>query len=151
MNANDTPGAWCFTLVHELAHLWIGATGVSGGTAGRAIEKFCNDVASELLLPKVEIEALAITEATSFHESMAKITEFAIKRNVSSTMVAYKLYRSGAFGFERFQQLKAAYRKAFLDWKAAKGSATPRKTVAQAITLCVSIAWERPSFALLNE
>lgn len=118
VNANDTSGAWCFTLVHELAHLWIGATGVSGGTAGRTIEKFCNDVASELLLPRIELQSLAVTGATPFYEAEAKISEFAAQRNVSSTMVAYKLYRSGAYPFERFQQLEAAYRKAYLQWKA---------------------------------
>lgn len=120
INANDSPGAWSFTLVHELAHLWIGATGVSGGTAERAIERFCNDVASELLLPKAEVAGLSVTGATPLADAMAQITDFAEARNVSSTMVAYKLYRAGAFGFERFQQLQTAYRRAFLSRKAAE-------------------------------
>jgi len=120
VNANDSPGAWSFTLFHELAHLWIGATGVSGGMAERAIEKFCNDVASELLLPWAEIAGLDITEATPFAVTMAQITEFAIARNVSSTMVAYKLHRAGAISFERFKQLKTAYRQAFLARKDAE-------------------------------
>lgn len=120
VNANDSPGAWSFTLLHELAHLWIGATGVSGGTAERSIEKFCNDVASELLLPKAEIAVLTVTETTPFADAMAQITEFAKVRSVSSTMVAYKLYRAGAFSFARFQQLKVAYRRAFLARKAAE-------------------------------
>jgi Zn-dependent peptidase ImmA (M78 family) len=120
VNANDSPGAWSFTLVHELAHLWIGATGVSGGTAERDIEKFCNDVASELLLPQAEIAVLDINEDTPFSQAMAQITKFASERNVSSTMVAYKLHRAGAFSFERFQQLKGAYRQSFLARKAAE-------------------------------
>lgn len=120
VNANDSPGAWSFTLVHELAHLWIGATGVSGGTAERAIEKFCNDVAGEFLLPRIEIVGLEITEVTPLAAAMARITEFAQARNVSSTMVAYKLHRTGAFSFERFQEFKAAYRKAFLAGKVAE-------------------------------
>ncbi len=120
VNANDSPGAWSFTLVHELAHLWIGATGVSGGTGERAIERFCNDVASEFLLPQAEVAALDITDATPFAEAMAQITYFATERNFSSTMVAYKLHRVGAFGFDRFQELKAAYRQAFLGRKAAE-------------------------------
>lgn len=120
VNANDSPGAWSFTLVHELAHLWIGATGMSGGMAERAIEKFCNDVASEMLLPREELARLDITDATPFAEAMVQITEFATPRNVSSTMVAYKLHRAGAFSFERFQQFKVAYRQAFLTSKAAE-------------------------------
>jgi len=120
INANDSPGAWSFTLIHELAHLWIGTTGVSGGTAEHAIEKFCNDVASEFLLPQAEIVGLDITEATPIAAAITQITDFANAHNVSSTMVAYKLHRAGAFNFERFQELKAAYRQAFLNRKAAE-------------------------------
>lgn len=120
VNANDSPGAWSFTLVHELAHLWIGVTGVSGGSGERGIEKFCNDVAGELLLPRAEVTDLDITEATPFSQAMERITEFALPRNVSSTMVAYKLHRAGAFSFERFERLKAAYREAFLARRAAE-------------------------------
>lgn len=120
VNANNSPSAWSFTLVHELAHLWIGATGVSGGTAERAIERFCNDVASELLLPRFEMAGLHIAEGTLAAEAMALITDFASARNVSSTMVAYKLYREGALSIEHFQQFKAIYRNAFLARKAAE-------------------------------
>ena len=52
VNANDSKGAQAFTIVHELAHLWLGLTGVSGRLAGRRVEKFCNDVASAFLLPE---------------------------------------------------------------------------------------------------
>jgi len=41
-----------FTLVHELAHLWLGATGVSDVQAGRVpeqqVERWCKQVAAEL-------------------------------------------------------------------------------------------------------
>lgn len=127
VNANDSPGAWSFTLVHELAHLWIGATGVSGGTAERAIEKFCNDVAGEFLLPRNEIVGLEINEETPLASAMERINEFAQARNISSTMVAYKLHRAGAFSFERFQQFKAAYRRAFLARKAAEKEKSAEK------------------------
>lgn len=120
VNANDSPGAWSFTLVHELAHLWIGATGVSGGTAERDIEMFCNDVAGELLLPGAEVAGLDVSEATTFAEAAAQITKFATAHNVSATMVAYKLYRAGALSSERFHQLKETYRRAFLARKAAQ-------------------------------
>lgn len=119
INANDSPGAWSFTLVHELAHLWLGATGVSGGSAERSIEKFCNDIASELLVPAAEIGVLKIDEKTPINDAIQSITEFAESRNVSSTMIAYKLYRAGAFSFEKFSQMKGIYRQHFLNKKAA--------------------------------
>ena len=53
VNANDSLSAWSFTLLHELAHLWLGAPGLSGGYTNTTLERFCNDTASHLL-PKAE-------------------------------------------------------------------------------------------------
>lgn len=120
VNANDSPGAWSFTVVHELAHLWIGATGVSGRTAERAIEKFCSDVASEFLLPHAEILSLRITAATPFPTAKELISEFATERNVSSTMVAYKLCRAGVFDVDSYQKFAAAFLYDFREHKEAE-------------------------------
>jgi Zn-dependent peptidase ImmA (M78 family) len=53
-----------FTFAHELAHLWLGADGVSDldpfrpQVAGRQpIERFCNSVAAEFLIPESELKA----------------------------------------------------------------------------------------------
>jgi Zn-dependent peptidase ImmA (M78 family)/transcriptional regulator with XRE-family HTH domain len=55
INDGDAKAAWSFTLLHELAHLWLGTTGVSGGGApDSAIERFCNEVAGEFLLPRAD-------------------------------------------------------------------------------------------------
>jgi transcriptional regulator with XRE-family HTH domain len=54
INDQDAKSAWSFTLVHELAHLCLGQSGISGARMESAIEKFCSDVASKFLLPDIE-------------------------------------------------------------------------------------------------
>jgi Zn-dependent peptidase ImmA (M78 family)/transcriptional regulator with XRE-family HTH domain len=58
INGKDAKAAQIFTLMHELAHLWIGQSGVSdlsltqpADTPSRSVEKFCNAVAAETLVP----------------------------------------------------------------------------------------------------
>lgn len=68
INGQDSTSAQIFTFAHELAHLWIGESGVSSirldepdfGTRS-SIEKFCNKVAAEFLTPEVEFRARWIT------------------------------------------------------------------------------------------
>ena len=59
INDTDARAAQIFTLAHELAHIWIGETGISNvRLAGRTlselskIERFCNQVAAEFLVPE---------------------------------------------------------------------------------------------------
>ena len=114
VNANDSKGAQSFTMIHELAHLWLGLTGVSGRDAERDIEKFCNDVAGEFLLPALELQQLDITENTGIADAVQAISEFAQARKVSGIMVAYKLHRSGAFTFAFYQGIAETFRQNFL-------------------------------------
>ncbi len=92
VNDQDSRTAWSFTLLHEVAHLWLGFTGVSGGTFEREIERFCNQVASEILLPAAELEQLHIRPNTAGALLEQSISEFAALRKISRSMVAYRLY-----------------------------------------------------------
>lgn len=59
INGRDSLAAQMFTLAHELVHIWAGISGVSNlddtYPADRAEERFCNQVAAELLVPEVEL------------------------------------------------------------------------------------------------
>ncbi len=59
VNGQDARAAQIFTLVHELAHIWIGQTGISNVSLTqrdhvqhRQIESVCNAVAAEVLVPQ---------------------------------------------------------------------------------------------------
>ena len=62
VNAADYKAAQIFTLVHELAHVWTGTEGVSNFTGPlmpvpHSVERFCNKVAAEFLVPEEELRA----------------------------------------------------------------------------------------------
>jgi Zn-dependent peptidase ImmA (M78 family) len=63
INSRDAKAAQIFTLAHELAHIWIGASGISNlkpraktGERLSEIENFCNQAAAQLLVPAEEFE-----------------------------------------------------------------------------------------------
>lgn len=63
INGRDSKAAQIFTLAHELAHIWIGVSGVSNVSlqdeAEQAIqpEIVCNAIAAELLVPREDFRA----------------------------------------------------------------------------------------------
>ncbi len=111
INDQDAKPAWSFTLLHEVAHLALGATGVSGVSADVEIERFCNDVAGEILLPSEELTALDVDRGTDLESAIARISSFARDRNLSRSMVTYKLHRKGVIGKDRWQRLSAKFRE----------------------------------------
>jgi Zn-dependent peptidase ImmA (M78 family) len=76
VNGADAKAAQMFTLGHELAHLWIGAEGLSNLEetlpVNSTIETFCNKVAAEFLVPAVEL-AQAWLEARTAGEPFQQL------------------------------------------------------------------------------
>lgn len=114
INDQDSRAAWSFTLLHELTHIWLGQTGVSGARAELAIEQFCNDVAGEFLLPEEELNQISIGDRADIDAIAVRISAFARANNLSSSMVAYKLFRVGAIERERWLRLSKGFRDRWL-------------------------------------
>lgn len=117
INDQDSRAAWCFTLLHELAHLWLGQTGVSGERAEQDVERFCNEVAGEFLLPRAELAELELDPRATATDLEPLIQRFASARNVSRSMVAYKLHREGLISRQLWQRLSSGFRE---QWLAAR-------------------------------
>lgn len=98
INDQDAKAAWSFTLIHELTHIFVGNTGISGlpatvesHTPNGRIERFCNDVAGELLLPEQALARVPrlLTAQSALREAEALSRDW----HVSTAMAAYRLWR----------------------------------------------------------
>lgn len=114
INDQDAKSAWAFSLIHELAHLWLGATGVSGLYAESQLERLCNDAASEFLLPQALLRSLQVPPKASFEIVREAISAFASMYNFSATMVAYRLQKSNVIAWEMWEQLRAFFLEQWL-------------------------------------
>lgn len=117
INDQDARTAWSFTLLHETVHLLLGHTGVSGFYTESEVERFCDDVAGEFLLPGAEMNELSrlVGDGSGGISAVSEhISAFAKEAKVSRTMVAYKAYRSALINRETFSQLSSKYRE---EWR----------------------------------
>lgn len=110
VNDQDAPVAWAFTTLHELTHLWLGTTGVSGGDTDTQLETYCNSVAGEILLPLTEMNELRFLRQATVNETVNVIAEFARVRKISRRMVAYGLLRANLIARARWQELERHYK-----------------------------------------
>ncbi len=93
INRKDDKRAQSFTALHEVAHLWLGKSGITGmiDESSSSLEQFCNRVAGNILLPPHELSELSMLRKDSFETAFERITKFANSRNLSKAMVAYNL------------------------------------------------------------
>lgn len=109
INGADTKSAQMFTLAHELAHLWLGESGVSDatarGTAGTgevgAIEQWCNRVAAEVLVPLEAFTQEYRPREAVDHEAQRLARVF----KVSTLVVLRRMHDAGGLGRDRFRAL----------------------------------------------
>ncbi len=109
INNQDAKSARSFTALHEIAHLWLGASGVSGAWGELQIEKFCNQVAGNLLLPPYDLKEIASIQSAAFEDMVSQISAFAEKKNISRAMVAYTLRLDNRISVVQWQKLQEQF------------------------------------------
>jgi Zn-dependent peptidase ImmA (M78 family) len=116
VNDQDAKVAWSFTLLHEFAHIWLGRTGLSGADFEQKIEQFCNDIASEILLPEAEMDELRQLGGDR-HEVISAISDFASQRKVSRALVVYRLLKRRQIDRKLWLDLTEEFRRS---WEAER-------------------------------
>ena len=83
INARDFRGAQIFTLIHEMAHVWAGAGGVSNPdyglrheTADNSIEQFCNRVAAETLVPGDDFKSRWAAGSANIQSELRELSRY---------------------------------------------------------------------------
>jgi len=102
INSNDTISAKIFTLAHELAHLWLGKSGVSNmlmdAIPDEKTERWCNQVAAEFLVPLADLRNTYHAD-NNLHTEMERLAR---RYKVSTLVVLRRIYDMGAIAGKTF-------------------------------------------------
>jgi Zn-dependent peptidase ImmA (M78 family) len=103
INGADSKSAQMFTLAHELAHLWLGASAVSDVSAApvtghRREEVWCNAVAAELLVPLDAMGTFRVPDETLADTLQRLARQF----KVSTLVILRRLLDAGWIDRGRF-------------------------------------------------
>jgi Zn-dependent peptidase ImmA (M78 family) len=104
INTRDAKAAQLFTLVHEIAHIWLGVSALSNTVRtyadGVAVEKYCNQVAAEVLVPTADFSTR--WRAMNLPDDFMKMKRLSGIYKVSSLVIARRARDMGFISREEF-------------------------------------------------
>ena len=124
LNGRDFRGAQIFTLAHEMAHIWSGQGGLSNPDyslsselADIPVERFCNRVAAETLVPRGDFQARWINGQATLESNLRNLSSH---YKVSNMVILRQAYDNDLLPI-------ADYRKAYreLARQASEVESTP--------------------------
>ena len=110
INDQDSRAARSFTLIHELCHIFLGNTSVSGTPNIDHIdnvERFCNYVAGEVLLPSDVLGGFDVFQSKDQASEM--VSALAQEYLVSEPLVTYKFHQLGKIRRRWWHEMSAMY------------------------------------------
>jgi Zn-dependent peptidase ImmA (M78 family)/transcriptional regulator with XRE-family HTH domain len=120
VNSEDWDAPQLFTLVHELAHIWIAESGISNEIEPdirfkdtlHPIELFCNKVAANALMPDAIMRSLNIRIFNSSKDVFKTAKAFGI----SSFALLYRAFNLNLINLDQYRNLKDVAQKEFEDY-----------------------------------
>ncbi len=104
INGADSKAAQMFTLAHELAHIWLGQSALSdvgpASSPSNDVERWCNRVAAEMLLPLAALREEYNRRAALSDEANRLARLF----KVSTLVVLRRIHDAGGLTREEFWQ-----------------------------------------------
>jgi len=110
INGKDSESAWIFTLAHEIAHIWLGESGISDLPANQqknsnTLEAYCNRIAAELLKPEAQFMEAWEKAATLKFDTLSKAFK------VSQLVIARRAFDLGKIDWVTYQTISDASNK----------------------------------------
>ena len=114
INGSDTKAAQIFTLAHELVHIWLGESAVDdpemSASSSNSIERWCNEVAAEFLLPAAALRGVSV----DWDDLTEELERLARQFKVSTLVVLRRLFDTGYFTLPQYRAEYADERERIL-------------------------------------